>query len=150
MGHLAAATRSRNKCAVLVALALVVVLAFGAAAGASTTGYPAGSTVLQCTNGAGDVLVPRVRPYECFLDYGGQGVFLPLAGAAHLHRIHWNGWGGPTARATAVLRVKTNEPWTRVRVMAFRRVGDGDLYFYNRVRLTFPGGRSHVWRTADP
>lgn len=93
----------------------------------------------------GSLLAPdrEQHPSRCFLDWPD----LSLADAIDLHAIHWSNWGARVATARARTRVKTNEPWTYVRVRAFRRKDcPFDLQAYSRVRVSFPGGRSHVWR----
>ena len=73
---------------------------------------------------------------------------LPLSEAITLRRLSWSNWGGSSAYARGVFRVKRNEPYTRVKVRAYRRVHVcTGAATYTRVRVTFPSGRTHTWRT---
>jgi hypothetical protein len=82
-----------------------------------------------------------------------------------LRKLRWRNWGKPNAYATARTRVKTNEPWTRVRVRAYGRTvinrqGEPTLpdgqparytsYRYKYVKVTFPGNRTVKWTLDFP
>jgi hypothetical protein len=105
---------------------------------------------LGCSTASGNGFKATIRPSTCFLDWDPKenGFGLSLAEAITLRKMHWSSWGGPTASARAVFRVKTYEPYTAVRVYASRRVHcEAGAYVYTRVRVSFPNGRKHTWQT---
>ena len=97
-----------------------------------------------------DNLTAEIKPTDCFLGWPN----LSLAEAVGLRRIRWSSWGVPRAFATARTRTKTYDPWTYVKVRASRRrrASESDFsssrdLFYTRVRVAFPNGHVHTWRT---
>jgi hypothetical protein len=106
----------------------------------SSSAQAAPPTYVGC--GSRDSFGTSSRPRDCFLDWPD----LPLATAVHLRRIHWRGWGSGTARARALMRTKTYDPWTSVTAVAFRRRSCGSFRVYTRVRVDF-GRAMHTWRT---
>lgn len=95
-------------------------------------------------------LAAKVKPRERFLGWPD----LSLAESVWPRRIKWTSWGGPRATATARMRTKTYDPWTYVRVRASRRrrasatdFSNSRGPFYTRVRISFPSGYVHTWRT---
>jgi hypothetical protein len=68
-----------------------------------------------------------------------------------LQRIRWAHWGRRTATATARTRTKTYDPWTRVKVRAFRRrtcEAEPRFRLYTRVQTTTEYG-SRKWKTPS-
>jgi hypothetical protein len=127
----------------LIPLALTAALAIPATADASTFIGKREFT------GSGTLTYPTQRPS-----------FLPVLGPTRssadsisLRRVRWSGWGGDAAYATARTRVKTYDPWTYVRVRAYRPRScpsnppwtDRSTRFYTRVRVT-AASWSHTWK----
>jgi hypothetical protein len=132
----------------LVALVpLAAALAFAGSADAATLPNKLGCST-ETETGSGVKMMSR--PSYCFLDWdpaNPEGMGLPLAAAIGLHDIKWSSWG-VTARGTSRFRVKNNDPWTSVKLYAYKRATcDSPSAFraYGRVRVTFPGGRTHTW-----
>ena len=74
-----------------------------------------------------------------------------LAEITSLQRLRWVDWGRLTATATARTRTKTYDPWTRVKVRAFRRrtcEAEPRSRLYTRVRTTTEYG-SHKWKAPS-
>lgn len=116
------------------AMGAVVLLSFP-----SPTAAAAAPTYVGC--GSRDSFSVSSRPQDCFLDWPD----LSLARAVHLRRIHWRSWGASTARARAVMRTKTYDPWTPVTAVAFGRRSCGSFRVYTRVRVDF-GRTVQTWR----
>jgi hypothetical protein len=136
------------KTAAGVALGIVVGVGLVTAAAVAVPAAAQASTQLGCTTVSpqfpGPAAIFDRKPRSCDLSWG-----YSHADSIQLQRITWRTWAGREAAGRAVFRVKIYEPWTRVRVLAFRRracgpVGkDPDVRLYTRVRVTVtsaPGG----------
>lgn len=97
-------------------------------------------TYLGC--GSSDSWSVGARPRACLLAWPD----LSHVASIDLRRLAWSQWGGAAATGTAVYRFKAYDPYTRVRVRAFRRRFCGAYHLYTRVRVSFPGRGSHVWQ----
>lgn len=136
---------------IVAVLALMAVASFVAQSDASVVGT--GKTVMVC-GGASDFAI-TAKPRTCFLDWPN----LSLAEAMTLHRTHWRHWGHRTATAKAVYKVKTYDPWTKVRVKVSGRhhCAHAGYFVYTRVRVRFAHGYDrkghlhspyyHTWKT---
>jgi hypothetical protein len=129
----------------VIAVAVAVTVALAGPASAKDPVY------LGCSTATGNGFKATKKPSFCFLDWdpSPEAEFgLSLAEAISLHKTRWTSWGGPTASARAQTRVKDYDPWTHVRVYASRRVHcEAGAYVYTRVRVTFPQGQRHTWKT---
>ena len=82
-----------------------------------------------------------------------------------LRSVSWRSWTARNAYATAKTRVKTYDPWTRVRVRVYGRSAiyhEGDpsivdgtpmdrtIYRYKYVAVTFPNGHVARWTLDFP
>ena len=97
-------------------------------------------TYLGC--GSSDSWSVGAHPRSCLLAWPD----LDHIQSIDLRRVAWSRWGGAAASGTAVYRFKAYDPYTRVRVRAFDRRFCGAYHLYTRVRVSFAGGRRHVWR----
>lgn len=130
----------------LIGAVLAALLALPAVSGAETLPNNIG-----CSKPAGGFKFVA-KPSTCFLDWDASNPDegLSLSEAVTLRRIKWSSWSA-TARGTAVVRIKRNEPWIKAKVYAYKpqTCSGGDyrpFKVYTRVRVTFPQAQ-HTWQT---
>jgi hypothetical protein len=125
-------------------------LVAAAVLGLPTTASARGHTYIGGPSAPGEADAFRYeRPRSLVLQP--PGVMASNAEILVLRRVRWAGWGQREATATARTRFKTYDPWTRVRVRAYRvRTCHAIPSFrlYTRVRTTTPYG-SHTWRAPS-
>jgi hypothetical protein len=126
------------------ALAVAVVALLGIVTAVSAA--PTGHVRLKCEK------PPDVRPITCTI-YPLDPI-LPLSAGADLRHLQWRGWGNPSARARGCDWAFHHYPGScqrlpvTVEAYRIRHYGEGDAFYYTRLRERFRDGTSRVFDVA--